>query len=136
MPGNKEVLIRYRIINRLLIGKKSVIIEEMKEACGRAPDRAPLGLRPLAGDIADMRNDDRPGIVHPSGANGRRDGILVRTRSIRSSASRSGHLVPAFEFTSQLLGWGPAVEVISPGRLREEVIGSIKASLLYYTKGD
>jgi hypothetical protein len=47
MPRNKEALIRYRIINRLLLEKKSVTMEEMKEACERALDRAPLGLRTL-----------------------------------------------------------------------------------------
>jgi hypothetical protein len=65
MPRNKEALIRYRIINRLLLEKKSVTMEEMKEACERALDRAPLGLRTLAGDIADMRSDDRLGYHAP-----------------------------------------------------------------------
>ena len=51
MPRNKEALIRYRIINRLLLEKKSVTMEEMKKACERAFDRAPLGLRAIAGDI-------------------------------------------------------------------------------------
>jgi predicted DNA-binding transcriptional regulator YafY len=45
------------------------------------------------------------------------------------------HLVPTFEFTSQLLGWGPAVEVISPEWLREEIVEGLTASLLNYTKG-
>ena len=44
-------------------------------------------------------------------------------------------LVPTFEFTSQLLGWGPAVEVISPEWLRGAIVEGLKASLLNYTKG-
>lgn len=46
-PRNKEALIRYRIINRLLIEKKLVILEEMKEGL----DRVPLGPRTIALDI-------------------------------------------------------------------------------------
>ncbi|MEA1898237.1 MAG: WYL domain-containing protein [Bacteroidota bacterium] len=59
MPRNKEALIRYRVINRCLIGGKIVSKEKLMQACEDALDIHPLGERTLDGDIHDMRYDNR-----------------------------------------------------------------------------
>jgi len=65
MPLNKEALIRYRVINRLLVDKKYVPKKELISACEQALDIAPIGIRTIDQDISDMRNDDRLGFNAP-----------------------------------------------------------------------
>ncbi len=42
------------------------------------------------------------------------------------------HLVPNFEFTSRILGWGDQVEVLSPLSYRKEIIAALYAALGRY----
>lgn len=58
MPKNKEALIRYRVINRCLIDKTYVTKQELKEACERALDIFPIGMRTIEADIHAMRYDE------------------------------------------------------------------------------
>lgn len=41
-------------------------------------------------------------------------------------------LIPSYEFTSQILGWGPEAEVISPEWHREKIYKRLKATLARY----
>ena len=65
MPRNKEALIRYRVINRCLVEKGYVTKQELKEACERALDIFPIGMRTIDADIHAMRHDDRLGYNAP-----------------------------------------------------------------------
>ena len=58
MPRNKEALIRYRVINRMLVNKKYATMQELIDACEEALDTSAIGKRTLEKDIADMRNDN------------------------------------------------------------------------------
>ena len=58
MPRNKEALIRYRIINRLLVNRKYATMQELIDACEEALDTSAIGQRTIEKDIADMRNDN------------------------------------------------------------------------------
>lgn len=42
------------------------------------------------------------------------------------------HLIPTFEFRSQILGWGDQVKVLEPAEFREEIIESLRSSLGRY----
>ncbi len=42
------------------------------------------------------------------------------------------HLIPTFEFRSQILGWGNQVKVLEPAEFREEIIESLRLSLGRY----
>jgi len=57
MPKNKEALIRYRVINRMLVNRKRLTKKELMEACEQALDKAPIGERTIDGDIHAMRYD-------------------------------------------------------------------------------
>ncbi|MGF1584314.1 MAG: hypothetical protein ACFCUM_03255 [Bacteroidales bacterium] len=61
----KHALIRYRVINRWLIDRKYVSKTELKEACERALDISPIGLRTIDGDIHAMRYDRALGYQAP-----------------------------------------------------------------------
>jgi predicted DNA-binding transcriptional regulator YafY len=65
MPKNREALIRYRIINRLLINRKYVSLQEMIAACEDALDKAPISVRTLRQDIFDMKNNRQLGYFAP-----------------------------------------------------------------------
>lgn len=56
MPRNKNALIRYRIINRLLRNRKYVSPEEMMEACREVLDKD-ISKRTLDNDLSAMRYD-------------------------------------------------------------------------------
>lgn len=64
MPGNKNALIRYRIINRLLKNRKYVTVEEMMEACGEALDTT-ISRRTIDNDLHVMRFDRGLGYEAP-----------------------------------------------------------------------
>lgn len=42
------------------------------------------------------------------------------------------YVIPTFEFTSQILGWGDQVKVLEPKEYREEIIKSLKSNLNQY----
>lgn len=68
MPKNKNALIRYRVINRLLTGTnrdKVVSKKKLIEACENALDIAPISLRTIDGDISSMRTDNHLGYYAP-----------------------------------------------------------------------
>jgi predicted DNA-binding transcriptional regulator YafY len=65
MPLNKEALIRYRVINRCLVGYKFVSKERLIRACEEALDIAPIGERTIDQDLHDMREDGRLGYYAP-----------------------------------------------------------------------
>ncbi len=65
MPRNKEALIRYRVINRCLIGGKTASKEKLIKACEDTLDISPLGERTIDGDIHDMRFDNGLGYNAP-----------------------------------------------------------------------
>jgi predicted DNA-binding transcriptional regulator YafY len=65
MPKNREALIRYRVINRLLVNRKYVTLEEMAEACEEALDKAPISERTLRQDLFDMKNNRQLGYFAP-----------------------------------------------------------------------
>lgn len=44
------------------------------------------------------------------------------------------YLIPTFEFTSQILGWGEEVEVLKPEWLRESIRESLQNTFLRYSK--
>ncbi len=58
MAKNKNALIRYRVINRLLIDHNICPKEQLIEACEDTLDIHPLGERTIDKDIYDMRNDN------------------------------------------------------------------------------
>jgi predicted DNA-binding transcriptional regulator YafY len=68
MPTNKNALIRYRVINRLLTGTNTNRVVSRKrliEACENALDIAPISVRAIDGDISSMRNDNHLGYYAP-----------------------------------------------------------------------
>lgn len=65
MPTNKDALIRYRVINKCLIDRKHVTRKELKEACEKALDIYPIGIRTIDGDINAMRHDSSLGYNAP-----------------------------------------------------------------------
>lgn len=65
MPKNREALIRYRVINRLIVDRKYVSLKEMATACEDALDKAPLSVRTLRQDLFDMRNNRQLGYFAP-----------------------------------------------------------------------
>ncbi len=62
---DEHVLIKCRVINRCLIDLKYVSKTELKEACERALDISPIGLRTIDGDIHAMRFDRALGYLAP-----------------------------------------------------------------------
>lgn len=77
MPTNKNALIRYRVINRLLTGtNKDRVVSKKKliEACENALDIAPISIRAIDGDIYSMRNDNHLGYYAPIEYSRRRQG--------------------------------------------------------------
>lgn len=42
------------------------------------------------------------------------------------------HIIPTFEFYSTILGWGPAVKILSPKHVQEELVKILKGSLGRY----
>jgi predicted DNA-binding transcriptional regulator YafY len=65
MPKNREALIRYRVINRLLVNRKYASLQEMAAACEDALDRAPISERTLRQDLFDMKNNRQLGYFAP-----------------------------------------------------------------------
>lgn len=65
MPKNREALIRYRVINRMLVNRKYASLQEMTEACEEALDKSPLSLRTLRQDLFDMKNNRQLGYYAP-----------------------------------------------------------------------
>jgi predicted DNA-binding transcriptional regulator YafY len=65
MPLNYQSLIRFRVINRCLVDREYVTIDEMKRACERALDIYPIGIRTIEGDISMMRKDPLLGYNAP-----------------------------------------------------------------------
>jgi len=65
MPKNREALIRYRIINRLLVNRKYASLKEITFACEEALDKAPISVRTIRQDIFDMKNNRQLGFHAP-----------------------------------------------------------------------
>lgn len=58
MPVNKSALIRYRVINRCLIGSKKASKEQLKRACEDAFYGKEISTRTIDADLNAMRYDD------------------------------------------------------------------------------
>lgn len=56
MPKTKDALIRYRVIDRMLVNRKYVTIQELMEACSDYLDR-PVSERTIRQDLFNMQND-------------------------------------------------------------------------------
>jgi predicted DNA-binding transcriptional regulator YafY len=69
MPINYQALVRFRVINRLLIEERYVTMDQMKSACERTLHIFPLGERTIEGDIHMMRKDTLLGYNAPIGYN-------------------------------------------------------------------
>jgi len=65
MPRNKEALIRYRVIDRVLVNRRQAGKEELKEAVSEALDMEEISDRTFYADIHAMRNDSRLGYFAP-----------------------------------------------------------------------
>ena len=65
MPKNREALIRYRVINRLLINRKYASLQEIAAACEDALDKAPISVRTLRQDLFDMKYNRQLGYFAP-----------------------------------------------------------------------
>ena len=65
MPKNKNALIRYKVINKLLLNGKKATKNQMAEACSEALDDAGVSLRTIENDLHAMRYDEGLGYLAP-----------------------------------------------------------------------
>ena len=65
MPKNKDALIRYRVINRNLVGGRPVTWEKLTEACRAALDLEYLSPHTTEVDIHNLRNSEKLGYNAP-----------------------------------------------------------------------
>jgi len=65
MSKNKDALIRYRVINKLLIGGNPCTLVRLTEVCKEILDLDSLSPRTVEGDISKLRNDEKLGYFAP-----------------------------------------------------------------------
>ncbi len=65
MSKNKDALIRYRVINKMLIGGNPCTLARLTEACRETLDLNYLSPRTVEGDISKLRNDEKLGYKAP-----------------------------------------------------------------------
>ncbi|MBW6461189.1 MAG: WYL domain-containing protein [Bacteroidales bacterium] len=65
MSKNKDALIRYRVINKMLIGGNPCTLVRLTEACRETLDLDDLSTRTVEGDISKLRNDEKLGYLAP-----------------------------------------------------------------------
>ncbi len=79
MPSNKDAFVRYRAINRCLMGGRYISLDELIHKCEEATGIRPISKRTIQKDLEDMRNDSGLGFFAPISYNRLRKGYFYET---------------------------------------------------------
>lgn len=79
MPSNKDAFVRYRAINRCLLGGRFIPLDELIHNCEEATGIRPISKRTIQKDLEDMRNDSGLGFFAPISYDRLRKGYFYET---------------------------------------------------------